>query len=109
VFADRPGVQVDAFRGLLVDYARQRGAHVVVRGLRHSADFDYEGPMAQMNRHLAADIETVFIVPSPAVAHISSTLVRDIVRHSGPVDGLVPGAVAAALLRRREMAGRQKT
>ncbi|HUF47832.1 MAG TPA: pantetheine-phosphate adenylyltransferase [Vicinamibacterales bacterium] len=102
-----PGVEVDSFQGLLVDYARRRDAAAVVRGLRRSSDFDYEAPMAQMNRHLAPGIETVFLVPSPAVAHISSTLVRDIVRHGGSIDGLVPDGVTTFLARRRESTTRQ--
>jgi pantetheine-phosphate adenylyltransferase len=102
VFEDRPAVTVDAFDGLLVDFARRRGAAAVVRGLRRAGDFDYEVQMADMNRHLAADVETVFLAPSPQVAFISSTLVREIVALGGAIDGLVPDAVRARVLRRRQ-------
>lgn len=93
-------VQVESFRGLLVDLARGRKATVIVRGIRGGADLDYERQMADTNRHLYPDLDTIFLTPSPAVAHISSTLVRDIASHGGSVRGLVPDAVEAALAAR---------
>jgi len=107
VFASRPSIEVDTFDGLLVDYARRRRATAVVRGLRSGGDLDYELAMASMNRHLDADVETVFLTPSPGVAFISSRLVKEIVAHGGSVDGLVPEAVQARLLRRRGAATRR--
>ena len=103
-FAGRSSVEVDTFDGLLVEYARRRGAAAVVRGLRRAADFDYEVQMTDMNRHLDGSIETVFLVPSPGVAFISSTLVREIAALGGPVDGLVPDPVRTRILRRRAAA-----
>ena len=106
-FAGQDSVEVETFDGLLVEFARRRKAVAVVRGLRRAADFDYEVQMTDMNRHLDADIETVFLVPSPQVAFISSTLVKEIAALGGPVDGLVPAAVLARLMRRREAATRR--
>jgi pantetheine-phosphate adenylyltransferase len=88
-------VEVETFEGLLVDYAASRGATAVVRGLRSGADFDYEWPMTVMNRRLAPSLETVFLVPAPEVAAISSRLVKEIWKLGGDITGLVPVAVAA--------------
>jgi pantetheine-phosphate adenylyltransferase len=107
VFAGRPSVDVDTFDGLLVEFARRRQASAIVRGLRRASDFDYEVQMTDMNRHLDPDVETLFLVPSPHVAFISSTLVKEIAALGGPVDGLVPDPVRARLLRRREAATRR--
>lgn len=102
VFAGRPSIEVDTFDGLLVEYARRRHAAAVVRGVRGGGDFDYELRMASMNRHLAPGVETVFLAPSPGVAFISSSLVKEVASLGGSLDGLVPEAVQARLLRRRE-------
>jgi pantetheine-phosphate adenylyltransferase len=101
VVADQPRVEVDTFDGLLAAYARDRGATVAVRGLRTSAEFAEEWQMALMNRHLYAGLETVFMPASAEFAHISSRLVKEIARLGGPIDGLVPPAVAAHLASRR--------
>jgi pantetheine-phosphate adenylyltransferase len=90
-------VEVRMFRGLLVDFARQCDATLVIRGLRVVADFDYEMQMALMNRHLAPDLETVFMVPSLETTYISSSLVKQVAQFGGDVSGLVPPNVAAAL------------
>ena len=103
-----PGVDVEPFDGLLVDYVRRRRAQVVIRGIRSATDFDYERQMALMNRQMNAEAETVFLVPSPAYSHISSSLVRDVAALGGSVDGLVPEAVVKALARRREGATTRK-
>lgn len=93
-------VEVDTFSGLLADFARQRGATALVRGLRTADEFADEWPTALMNRHLEPGCETVFVVPAAATMHISSRLVREIASLGGPVDGLVPDVVAASLRRR---------
>jgi pantetheine-phosphate adenylyltransferase len=93
-------VEVRHFEGLLVDFARDAGATLSVRGLRAVADFEYEFQMALMNRHLAPALETVFLVPSVDTTFISSSLVREVARLGGTVDALVPPGVAAALRRR---------
>lgn len=96
-----PNVDVDTFDGLLVDYARRRGAVAIVRGIRSSADFEYEYPMALMNRHLEPQIETVFLVPAAEYAYISSRLVKEVFGLGGSVRALVPPIVADALEARR--------
>ncbi|MBM6400468.1 pantetheine-phosphate adenylyltransferase [Phycicoccus sonneratiae] len=96
--ADR--VRVEAFGGrLLVDVCREVGADVVVKGLRGDTDFAYELPMALMNRHLTG-VETVFLPGEPSLAHVSSSLVKEVVRYGGDVDGLVPVEVRDALVAR---------
>jgi pantetheine-phosphate adenylyltransferase len=94
-------VEVDMFDGLLTDYAATRGACAIVRGIRNTVDFDYELQMAGMNRHLAPAIDTVFLATSTLYAHISSSLVRDIVTFGGSLQGLVPSSVEAAVAERR--------
>ena len=95
-----PNVEVDAFHGLLVDYAQRVGAGTIVRGLRALSDFEYELQMAMMNRLLAPALETVFLMPSEAYAYLSSRLVREVARLGGDLTGLVPAEVVAALQRR---------
>ena len=94
--ADIPNARAVFIPGLLTDFAQEQGAHAIVKGLRGAADFDAEQAMALLNRHLSG-IETVFIMGDPALAHISSSHVKDIVRHGGRFDDLVPPAVARAL------------
>lgn len=101
VFADLPGVEVETFDGLLADYAARRDASAVVRGLRSAADFDYELPMALMNRRLQPSHDTVFLAPAPDLAYVSSRLVKEIWRLGGDVSGLVPAPVAERLRARR--------
>ena len=95
-----PNVEVDAFHGLLVDYAQRVGAGTIVRGLRALSDFEYELQMAMMNRRLAPALETVFLMPSETYAYLSSRLVREVARLGGDLTGLVPEQVVAALKRR---------
>ena len=102
---DEPRVEVRALDGLLVAFAERAGATLLLRGLRTGADFDYESGMAQMNRHVAPSVDTVFLAPSPAVGFVSSTLVREVARLGGSVDALVPPGVAAALRARFGSAG----
>ena len=99
VFADRPAVVVDAFSGLLMDYARAHAATVVIRGVRSAADLDYESQMALTNRHLNPGVDTIFLLPSAGVGHISSSLVRQIASQGGSVRGLVPAAVESWIAR----------
>lgn len=92
-----PRVEVRSFTGLVVDFAREAGARVVLRGLRAVADFEYEYQMALMNRHLAPQLETMFMVPSLEVSYVSSSLVREVARFGGDIEQLVHPAVARAL------------
>ena len=92
-----PEVRVESFDGLLVDYARSRGAQAIVRGLRALSDFEYEFQMALMNRRLGPDIETVYMMPSEAYSYVSSRLVKEVARLGGDVSGLVPREVVDRL------------
>ena len=95
-----PNVEVDCFAGLLVDHARQRGATVLLRGIRAISDYEYELQMALMNRRLQPDIETVFMMASEAHSFISSRLVKEVFGLGGSITGLVPPSVEARLGRR---------
>lgn len=97
---ERARVEVRHFQGLLVDFAREVGATVSVRGVRALSDFDYEYGMALMNRHIAPAMDTIFLPPSAPTAFVSSTLVREVSRLGGDVSALVPANVAAALAAR---------
>ena len=100
VFKGQKNVQVETFSGLLVDYAQQKQAHVIVRGLRAVSDFEYEFQMALMNRNLAPGIETVFLVPAFDLTYLSSSLVREVARFGGDVSQLVHPKVQQALKRK---------
>jgi pantetheine-phosphate adenylyltransferase len=93
-------IHVEAFDGLLVDYARQNQASVLIRGLRAAADFDYEFGMAMMNRALAPEVETVFFVTDPQYMFVSSTLIRQLAQAGGDVASFVPPIVRDAIIRR---------
>jgi len=97
VFRGQPNVEVDAFDGLLIDYARERNASVIVRGLRAVSDFEYEMQMALMNRRLHPDVETVFMMPAETYTYLSSRLVKEVFALGGDVTGLVPPLVEARL------------
>ena len=99
VTADWDNVTIGAFDGLLVTYAEEVGADVIVKGLRAVTDFDYELQMSQMNRQLSG-IDTFFVATSPEYGYLSSSLVKDVSRLGGAIDELVPGTVAAALKER---------
>lgn len=90
-------IEVDAFDGLLVDYCQRKGARVILRGLRAVADFEYELQMANMNRHLSPDVETMFIMADDAYFYVSSNLVKEAAKLGGDVDALVPSCVASRL------------
>jgi pantetheine-phosphate adenylyltransferase len=92
-----PNVTVDTFSGLLVDYARQKQAKVILRGIRAFTDYEYELQMALTNRKLASDLETVFLMPALAYTYVSSRLVREIFQLGGSVNGMVPALVEERL------------
>ena len=92
-------VRIGSFGGLLVNYAEQAGADVVVKGLRAMTDFDYEFQMSQMNRHLSG-IVTLFVATKPEYGYLSSSLVKEVSRLGGAIDALVPASVAAAMKER---------
>jgi pantetheine-phosphate adenylyltransferase len=100
VFAPEPRVIGEAFRGLLVDYVRQRGARVVLRGLRATSDFEYEFQMALMNRKLDRGLQTMFLMTDYKWLYISSTIIKEAARLQGDVQGLVPPVVLKRLRRK---------
>jgi pantetheine-phosphate adenylyltransferase len=90
-------VRVEMFDVLIVNYARSVGAKAIVKGLRAISDFEYELEMNQLNRHLAADVESVYLMASPQYSFLSSSGVKEIATFGGDVSSLVPGEVAARL------------
>ncbi|NNC93083.1 MAG: pantetheine-phosphate adenylyltransferase [Acidimicrobiia bacterium] len=101
ICAEWGNIEVDDFPGLLVDFVREKGAGVIVKGLRAVADFEYELQMAQMNHHLSG-VQTVFMPTSPEHAYLSSSLVKEVGRFGASLEGLVSPVVAAALKERFE-------
>jgi pantetheine-phosphate adenylyltransferase len=93
IFKDDPRIEVDTYDELTVEYCRRKGANFIVRGLRTSGDFEYEAHLAQVNRKLDSSIETIFIITSPELSNISSTVVRDIIIYGGDYTPFVPPAV----------------
>ena len=94
---DVPNVEIDVFKELVVEFARKWDAKVIVKGLRVVSDFEWEFQMNQLNRHLAPDIETVYVMASPQVSFVSSSGVKEIASFGGNVEELVPPAVAKRL------------
>jgi len=90
VFENEPKIHIVAYEGLTVDFCRSIGAGYMIRGIRTVSDFEYEKAIAQMNHSLAPEIESIFIVSKPGYSSISSTIVRDILRHHGDVSQFVP-------------------
>ena len=102
---DLPNVQIDSFSGLLVDYAREKDLHVIVRGLRAITDFEYELQMAQTNRVLAPDVDTVFLTTSLEYAYLSSTIMKEVANFGGDLSKFAPREITDAVeekLKKRE-------
>lgn len=97
VFAGTNKVEVKTYQGLTIDFCKQEKANYILRGLRSTADFEFERVIAQMNRAMENKIETVFIISSPELSAISSTVIRDIIRHGGDAGQFVPAAIAKEL------------
>ncbi|WP_089332780.1 pantetheine-phosphate adenylyltransferase [Hymenobacter mucosus] len=95
VFHNEPRVTVRTYKGLTADFARETGARFLLRGLRNTTDFEYENTIAQANRHVNPELETVFLITSPALAAISSTIIREIHRFGGNVNDFVPFSLPA--------------
>lgn len=93
VFRDEPRITVDHYEGLTVAYCRKRGARYLLRGLRTAADFEFERAIAQVNRTIMPDVETVFLLTVPEHASVNSTIVRDIIRSGGDASIFVPSAL----------------
>lgn len=97
---DTDRIRVVGFEGLLADFVKQEGAVVIVRGLRAISDFEYEFQMALMNRKLARDTETVFLMPALSWVYLSSSIVKDVASNGGDITGLVPPLVHEAVIKR---------
>jgi pantetheine-phosphate adenylyltransferase len=97
VLAPYPDVRVESFSGLLVDFLAGQHARTIVRGLRAVSDFDYELQMTGMNRHLAPQVETIFLTPKEEYSYLSSRLIKEVYRLGGDCRGLVPDAILARL------------
>jgi pantetheine-phosphate adenylyltransferase len=100
------GVEVVSFSGLLVDVAARQGAIAIVRGLREVSDFEYEFQMALMNRRLAGDVETVFLMPNEHFTYLNSTVVKEVALLGASVEGLVPEGVRRRLAEKRRSLAR---
>ena len=100
IVGDDPATPVRSFSGLLVDFARDMGATLIVRGLRAVSDYEYELQMALMNRRLTPSIETVFLMAKEEYSYVSSRLVKEVARLGGDVTGLVPEAIRLRLVER---------
>ena len=101
-------IEVIKFDGLLANLARRKRACSIIRGLRAVSDFEYEFQMALMNRRLAHEIETVFLMPSLSWVYLSSTIVKDVAINKGEIDGLVPPSVARAMARKLSLRNKKK-
>lgn len=93
VFDNYPIVEIDHFEGLTVDYCRKINARYILRGLRTSADFEYERAIAQVNKKMFPEIESVFILTTPELTPINSTIIRDIIRHGGDASNFLPDQI----------------
>ena len=97
VFQDNEKVEVTDFQGLTADFAKQVGADFLLRGLRNTTDFEYENTIAQANRHVNKNLESVFLITSPQLAAISSTIIREIHRFGGDVSEFIPFEIGRAV------------
>lgn len=95
LFADHPRVEVRAYEDLTVRFMQEIGAQYLLRGLRNVLDLEYERAIQRLNRHLDAGIDTLYLISSPGTAHISSTMIREILKFGGSPKGLVPDAILA--------------
>ena len=93
VFANEPKVRIETYTGLTIDFCKKMDARYILRGLRTSADFEFEKSIAQNNNVMAPEIETIFILPIPELSAINSTIVRDIVRNGGDASPFVPSVI----------------
>ncbi len=93
IYKNEPRIEVAGYEGLTVDYCRKIGAQYILRGIRYVSDFEYEKAIADMNRMLVPDIETIFLTCSPLYSTISSTLVRDVIRNGGNASMFIPKQV----------------
>ena len=94
VYKNMPNISVERYEGLTVDFCKTVNANFIVRGLRDSRDFKFEKNIAQMNKKLNAEIETIFIITPPDLSHISSTILRDIIKNGGDISTFIPKEIS---------------
>jgi len=94
VYKNMPNISVEQYEGLTVDFCKTVNANFIVRGLRDSHDFKFEKNIAQMNKKLNAEIETIFIITPPDLSHISSTILRDIIKNGGDISTFIPKEIS---------------
>lgn len=97
IFRDKPNIEVDAFEGLLVDYARKKGVHTILRGLRTMGDYEYESQMALANKTLDPDVEILYMMTEGKYAHLSSSIIKEIITFGGSGCGMIHPVVAEKL------------
>ncbi|WP_187262918.1 pantetheine-phosphate adenylyltransferase [Pontibacter beigongshangensis] len=95
VFKEQPNIKVQSYKGLTAEFAREKGARFLLRGLRNTTDFEYENTIASANRHVNPELETVFLITAPRLAAISSSIIREIHRFGGNVDEFIPFPISA--------------
>lgn len=95
-----PNVEVLGFSELMANFAKKQNANVLIRGVRSVADFEYEWQLANMNRHFAQDLESVFLLPSQNLSFVSSSLIKDVSLHDGDVSAFLPESVAQAMMQK---------
>ncbi len=100
VLHNRPDIEIESFSGLLIDYMRKKKAAYIIKGLRAVTDFEYEIQMALLNKHLAPEIETLFMMTNSNYSFVSSSAVREIARNNGKIDGLVPEIIKDDVIRK---------
>ena len=93
VYVNHDKIEVKSYKGLTVDFCKKENANFIIRGLRDSTDFEFEKKIAQMNNQLNHDIETVFLITSPEISHISSTIVREIYKNGGDISPFLPDEI----------------
>jgi len=93
VFQNSPKVEIGHYKGLTVNYCKEVNANFLLRGLRYASDFDYEKTISQLNKIIGDDLDTVFFISDPKYAHISSTIVREIIKGGGDVSAFVPSEI----------------
>jgi pantetheine-phosphate adenylyltransferase len=89
-FKGNPAISVQTYSELTAEFAKKNGANYLLRGLRNTTDFEYENSISQVNRHLNADLESVFLITSPGLAAISSSIIREVHKYNGDVSGFLP-------------------
>lgn len=95
-------VEVIGFCGLTANFAQKHQANILIRGVRTVSDFEYECQLANMNSHLMADLETIFLLPSPKLSFVSSSLIKDVALHGGDISSFIPEPIAKAMLQKIE-------